>query len=621
MSNVQKTTLRQQRNDKSVHVRLFEESSIEEGSVSLSMPKAQSRIIGLDEKSSPGSMVSENPVKKFETSLSCHSGGKIACTITIDHEANCYRRSAIDGLGSCYLTTDCYHHGSQTNHYREPFGTYLNRSSHQRVNHYRYNNYNSHQQSCPVRQSEPHHSGRSTFSQSHTLLPRSNSYVTNGRSRMPLESEKDNAPNFGSGKSGQEEATMVEPQVPLKGSPHQLPDSLNSALQESMQQESVQQSALAQDGASTEYSESALTVPSTRFTSSVLPPSSTVEKTHEVWELSEALDKLREQQCTLTHYIRQLKHIRRQKSEEKRLLRQRRSALLREMNLSDSEAETGSSDEFNDDIADGLDPIETVVEGDNAGEFVVSTSGSSSNAPSLGAGIIAEAGDQGRSTCRTFLSPVAEAILDTDTSSVVEVTTVLSTSEPSAEGGIGALTPDGSELPMPPRWARKHPSRSDRTHPLSVAGAAVEASSGCLAAKGFMALRGSRRYRHKNSRNVVFGKRSSRRVVSKRRTRTQASFSTTKKRKLAQNLTGVEVKSKASQQICDEKATGAVSTSAPKSGVDPARLRWVRQLLSHPQSRIYTFAELDKLVVDLSLPKGPRANFNPKSNLNCIYVF
>lgn len=61
----------------------------------------------------------------------------------------------------------------------------------------------------------------------------------------------------------------------------------------------------------------------------------------------------------------------------------------------------------------------------------------------------------------------------------------------------------------------------------------------------------------------------------------------------------MEVKSEASQQARDGKVTEAVSTSAPESNVDPARLRWVRQLLSHPQSRVYTFAELDKLVIDL----------------------
>ncbi|KAL5971134.1 hypothetical protein TSMEX_001140, partial [Taenia solium] len=380
---------------------------------------------------------------------------------------------------------------------------------------------------------------------------------------MPLESDRDNASKSGSGQSNQEEVAIMEPRISEKGLAHRSPESLNSVLQESMQQESVQQSALAQGGPSTEHSESVVAGPSTRPTLLVSPLSSTVKKTHEVWELSEALDKLRQQQRILTHYIRQLKYIRRQacfKGEEKRLLRKRRSALLREMDLSDSQAETGSSDDFNDDTTDGLDPIETAVEGDNAGKFVISTSGSSSNVVSSAVGVIDGARAQ-RSARQTSLSSVTEVVPHTGASSVTAVPTILPTSGPSAEIDIGTFTSDGSKLPVPPRWARKHPSRSNQTHPFA-ATVAVEG------------------------------------IASKRRTRTPTSSSTTKRRKLAQSLARVGVKPEASQQAYDGKATEAVSASAPKSGVDPVRLRWVRQLLSHPQSRVYTFAELDKLVID-----------------------
>ncbi|KAM7535098.1 hypothetical protein Aperf_G00000091205 [Anoplocephala perfoliata] len=75
---------------------------------------------------------------------------------------------------------------------------------------------------------------------------------------------------------------------------------------------------------------------------------STVEKTHEVSRLSEEIEELTHHQARLTHYIRQLKYIRRQSKEEKRHLRRRLSALLLEMNQSDSQAETGSSDNFDD---------------------------------------------------------------------------------------------------------------------------------------------------------------------------------------------------------------------------------------------------------------------------------
>ncbi len=40
--------------------------------------------------------------------------------------------------------------------------------------------------------------------------------------------------------------------------------------------------------------------------------SATFAKMHEVWELSEALDKIKQQQATLNHYIKQLKKIREQ---------------------------------------------------------------------------------------------------------------------------------------------------------------------------------------------------------------------------------------------------------------------------------------------------------------------
>lgn len=42
--------------------------------------------------------------------------------------------------------------------------------------------------------------------------------------------------------------------------------------------------------------------------------SATFAKMHEVWEISEALDKLQQQQITLNHYIKELKHIRQQAS-------------------------------------------------------------------------------------------------------------------------------------------------------------------------------------------------------------------------------------------------------------------------------------------------------------------
>ncbi|VDK34904.1 unnamed protein product [Taenia asiatica] len=355
--------------------------------------------------------------------------------------------------------------------------------------------------------------GRPTVSQFHPLSPRSSSCATNGRLRMPLESDRDNASKSGSGQSNQEEVAIMEPQISGKGLAHQSLESLNSVLQESMQQESVQQSALAQGGPSTEHSESVVTGPSTRPTLSVSPPSSTVKNIHEVWKLSEALDKLRQQQRTLTHYIRQLKYIRRQASH---LIAGAFTVL--EMDLSDSQAETGSSDDFNDETADGLDPIETAVEGDNAWEFVISTSGSSSNVVSSAVGVIDEARTQ-RSACQTSLSSVTEVVPHTGASSVTAVTTILPTSGPSG-------------------------------------------------------------------------------IASKRRTRAPTSSSTTKRRKLAQSLARVEVKLETSQQAYDGKATEAVSASAPKSGIDPIRLRWVRQLLSHPQSRVRTFAELDKLVID-----------------------
>lgn len=180
------------------------------------------------------------------------------------------------------------------------------------MNHYGCNNCDYHHQNRLVRQSRRYYSSRPTVSKSHSLSPRSSSCVTNGQSKLPLESDRDNASNSGSGPSNQEEAAVMDPQISGKGLVHRSPDSQNSVLQGSMQQETVQQSALTQKGPSKEHSESAMTGLSTRPTLSVLPLSSTVEKTHEVWELSEALDKLRQQQCTLTHYIRQLKYIRRQ---------------------------------------------------------------------------------------------------------------------------------------------------------------------------------------------------------------------------------------------------------------------------------------------------------------------
>lgn len=97
------------------------------------------------------------------------------------------------------------------------------------------------------------------------------------------------------------------------------------------------------------------------------------------------------------------------------------------MNLSDSQAETGSSDESNDDTADGSDPIDMAVEGDNAKGFFIGTSDSSSNVVSA-AGVIGEVRNQGRSACQTSLSSVTEVVLDADTSSVTAVTTVLPTS-------------------------------------------------------------------------------------------------------------------------------------------------------------------------------------------------
>ncbi|VDD79235.1 unnamed protein product [Mesocestoides corti] len=62
------------------------------------------------------------------------------------------------------------------------------------------------------------------------------------------------------------------------------------------------------------------------------PPASnsaTFAKMHEVWEISEALDKLRNEQATISLYIRQLKQIRQERRAEKKILIQRRSVLLR----------------------------------------------------------------------------------------------------------------------------------------------------------------------------------------------------------------------------------------------------------------------------------------------------
>ncbi|KAH9284207.1 hypothetical protein ECG_02986 [Echinococcus granulosus] len=651
ISNTQKMAVKQQRNDKLVHKRLLNEPHIGESSVSLAMSKTQPEVILQDQVSSSGSGISEDlgnlastptskvvrlnlpstSVEKAGTSLSRE---EVPHTNIDDRESNCYPCSTVNERESHHSINDQYSNdGSPSpNYYRiplldyrrsryypashssgnEPPDVYWDRSSHQRMNRFDCNRtYDYHRQSYLVRHPRPYRSGRSSILQSHLCSPRSNSFVSNERPKISSESDRDNASRSDSWHTSQKEAPMVNTRISENELARQSPESPKSVPQNSMQQESAQHRLSAQEGPSTEYSVSVMTDPSARPTLSALPPSSTVEKTHEVWELSEALDKLRQQQHTLTHYIRQLKYIRQQKSEEKRLLRKRRSALLREMNLSDSQAETGSSDEFNDNTADGLGPIETVVEGHNFGEVVVSASGATSKVVPSAPEIVDEARDQSRPYRQPPLSSVAEVMLDNVTSSASVVTTVLPASGLSAEGGNETFTSDGPELPMLPTRSRKHSSQSDQTPSVSAAAAAVKAPPEQLLEKDSMVPRGGRRPRRKNPRNVVSARRSSRRkAAAKHQSQTPTPSNATKRRKVAQDPPAVEVTSETFQQTRDGKATEAES----ESGVDPTRLRWVRQLLSHPQSRVYTFAELDKLVIDIVNSAAPSKSSKQASN-------
>lgn len=267
----------------------------------------------------------------------------------------------------------------------------MNRYDHKNCDHYR--------QSCLNGKPRPYRIGRSIISQFHSLSTRS--CLCNGeRSKMSLSSGKGNSSTSGSGYASQGGTAMMKPQVLEKALIHRSPGSPKPVLHDFIQQESVQQGILTQE-LSSGHSESVMFDTPTRSALPSLPPSSVAEKTHEVGKLSEALDKLRQQQCTLTRYIRQLKYIRRQKGEERRLLRKRRSTLLREMNLSDSQAETSSSDDFIDDTADGLGTVETGVESYNAEEFIGSVG---SNVASSAAVVIGETCDQsGSSTTEMFL--------------------------------------------------------------------------------------------------------------------------------------------------------------------------------------------------------------------------
>ncbi|CDI98388.1 26s proteasome regulatory particle subunit [Echinococcus multilocularis] len=645
ISNTQKMAGKRQRNDKLVHGRLLNEPHMGESFVSLAMSKTQPEIILQDQVSSSGSGISEDlgnlastptsevvrlnlpstTVEKAGTSLSRE---EVPHTNIGDRESNCYPRSTVNERESHHSTNDQYSNdGSPSpNYYRIPLldyrrsryypashssDVYWDRSSQQRMNHFDCNRtYDYHHQSYLVRHPRPYRSGRSSMLQSHLCSPRSNSFVSNERPKISLESDRDNASRSDSWHTNQEEEPMVDTRISENELARQSPESPKSVPQNSMQQESAQQRLSVQEGPSTEYSVSVMTDPSARPTLSALPLSSTVEKTHEVWELSEALDKLRQQQHTLTHYIRQLKYIRQQKSEEKRLLRKRRSALLREMNLSDSQAETGSSDEFDDNTEDGLGPIETVVEGHNFGEVVVSASGATSNVVPSAPEIVDEARDRNRPYRQPPPSSVADVMLDNVTSSASVVTTVLPASGLSAEGGNEAFTSDEPELPMLPTRSRKHSSQSDQTPSVSAA-AAVKAPPGQLPEKDSMVPRGGRRPRRKNPRNVVSARRSSRRkAAAKHQSQTPTPSNATKRRKVAQDPPAVEVISGTFQQTRDGKAIEAES----ESGVDPTRLRWVRQLLSHPQSRVYTFAELDKLVIDIVNSAAPSKSSKQVSN-------
>ena len=86
------------------------------------------------------------------------------------------------------------------------------------------------------------------------------------------------------------------------------------AQEELLHQEPANSSSLVQEEVPAESSQPAAEASSLLDTAPAITSSDIVAKTHEIWEISEALDKLRQQQSTLTHYIRQLKFIRRQVS-------------------------------------------------------------------------------------------------------------------------------------------------------------------------------------------------------------------------------------------------------------------------------------------------------------------
>uniref|UniRef100_A0A0V0J8W5 Zinc finger protein 106 n=2 Tax=Schistocephalus solidus TaxID=70667 RepID=A0A0V0J8W5_SCHSO len=71
-----------------------------------------------------------------------------------------------------------------------------------------------------------------------------------------------------------------------------------------------------------------------------LSNSTTFTRMHEVWEISEALEKLKQQQATLELYICRLNAALDQTKKEKIKLKERRSAILKEMDQSDSPAES-----------------------------------------------------------------------------------------------------------------------------------------------------------------------------------------------------------------------------------------------------------------------------------------
>ncbi|VUZ53209.1 unnamed protein product [Hymenolepis diminuta] len=307
----------------------------------------------------------------------------------------------------------------------------------------------------------------------------------------------------------------------------------------------------------------------------------TVQKTHEVSKLSDEIEELNEHQAKLTYYIRQLKFIRSQNKEEKRQLRRRRSVLLAEMNQSDSQAETGSSDEFDDST-----PPHIESEGVTSNQIPVAACretpainpepmGEVETAKILGA-------DESKQITMDNSGRLIITIEDEEDEVVEHYQCVppskRARAESTAESQIESAEQQLISTEMPKRKRRRGDILTQETP-------ATPQSS-------------------KRKRSSKKATEASENVPPADQTEKDPAIHTPVNNTILLQTFG-EAPIGVSKQKPEEPAVDAVSDPpvGGSSRVNQKRLRFVRGLLSHPKCKDYTFEELDRLISDYSKDK------------------